>query len=165
MLVEMELREIIRGRDVAAIVLGEKHGANREFPVYIDYIQAAALEMAVNGEQAPRPLTHDLVLNVVSGMGGTLKRIIVDKLVTDELGNGTFYAKLDIVRSDHSSAWIDARPSDAVVLASKLHLPIYVDEEVLREVKARPAEEAEGQEFEESEDDTADPGETEEEDT
>ena len=95
--------------------------------------------MAVNGQQAPRPLTHDLVLNVVAGLGGALKRIIVDKIVTDERGNGTFYAKLDVVKSDHSSAWIDARPSDAVVLASKLHLPIYVDEDVLREVQARPA--------------------------
>ena len=87
MLVEMELREIIRGRGMAAIVLGETHGEGREFPVYIDETQAMALELAVNGEQAPRPLTHDLVLNVVSGLGGTLKRIIVDKLVTDELGN------------------------------------------------------------------------------
>lgn len=139
MLVEMELREIIRGRGVAAIVLAETHGQCREFPVYIDETQAMALEMAVNGEQAPRPMTHDLVLNVASGLGGTLRRIIVDKLVTDELGNGTFYAKLDIEKQDHASTWIDARPSDAVVLASKLQLPIYVNEEVLREVNARPA--------------------------
>ena len=155
MLVEMELREIIRGRGVAAIVLGEARGENREFPVYIDETQAMALEMAVNGEQAPRPLTHDLVLNVASGLGGTLKRIIVDKLVTDELGNGTFYAKLDIEKSDHASAWIDARPSDAVVLASKLALPIYVDEEVLREVHARPAEAADESPFADSDDSDA----------
>ena len=152
MLVEMELREIIRGRGVAAIVLGESHGRNREFPVYIDETQAMALEMAVNDEQAPRPMTHDLVLNVVSGLGGTLRRIIVDKLVTDELGNGTFYAKLDIEKNDHVSTWIDARPSDAVVLASKLRLPIYVDEDVLREVHARPASPAVESEFADSED-------------
>ena len=132
MLVEMELREIIRGPDVGAIfVLAEKdeNGKNREFPIETDNFQASALELAVNRIKAPRPLTHDLVLNVIAGMGGELKRIIVDKLE-----NNTFFGKLDIKQSDHSTAWIDVRPSDAVIIASKVASPIFVDEEVLKEV-------------------------------
>lgn len=137
MLVEMELREILRGQSVTAIVLGEKSGENRQFPVYIGPYEAEALERAVHGIDTPRPLTHDLVLNVVRDMGGTLKRVIVDKLV-DEVHGGTFYGKLDVQLRDASSVWIDSRPSDAVVLASKTGVPVFVDEEVLAKVNAQP---------------------------
>lgn len=128
MLVEMELREIVRAMEGggAIFVLGEKGGMSREFPIEVDTFQASALELAINDIRAPRPLTHDLVLNVVEGMGGVLKRVIVDKLE-----NNTFYGKLDIQQKDHSTAWIDVRPSDALVVASKVSAPIFVDEEVL----------------------------------
>jgi uncharacterized protein len=135
MFVEMELKQILRSADMAAIVLCEKREPHREFPVYIDQIQAQALEFAVNGVKTPRPLTHDLVLNVIDGLGGKLRRVIIDRIE-----NATFYGKLDIEQSDHSSTWIDVRPSDAVVVGSKKMAPIFVDEDVLQSVEAKPAE-------------------------
>ncbi|HNY28907.1 MAG TPA: bifunctional nuclease family protein [Candidatus Sumerlaeota bacterium] len=133
-LVEMELREILRGPLSATIVLGEVEGGDREFPVDIDLHAATALEMAVNNEQTPRPLTHDLILNVVRGLGASLKRVIVDELRLDEFGRGTFHGKLDVEKSDLSTIWIDSRPSDSLVLATKLGVPIFVNEDVLNQV-------------------------------
>jgi bifunctional DNase/RNase len=133
-LVEMELREILRGPLSATIVLGEVEGGDREFPVDIDLHAATALEMAVNKEHTPRPLTHDLILNVIQGLNASLKRVIVDELRLDEFGRGTFHGKLDLEKNDLSTVWIDSRPSDSLVLATKLDLPIFVNEEVLNQV-------------------------------
>ncbi len=149
-LVEMDLREILRGPLSATIVLGEVEGEGREFPVDIDLHAATALEMAVNGEQTPRPLTHDLILNVLEGLGASLKRVIVDELRLDEFGRGTFHGKLDVEKNDLSTTWIDSRPSDSLVLASKLGVPIFVNEEVLNQVSVYRVSEEESLPDEES---------------
>ena len=141
MLVEMELREILTTGPITAIVLGEKNGQRRQFPIYIGLAEANALQMAVRKDTLPppgRPLTHDLILGVLEGLGAALRRVIVDDLVEDEHGGGTFYGKLDVERSDHSTVWIDSRPSDAIVLATKASVDILVDEEVLRKAGAEP---------------------------
>jgi hypothetical protein len=141
MLVEMELREILTTGPITAIVLSEKDGRERQFPIYIGPAEASALQLAVRKDILPpfaRPLTHDLILGVLEGLGATLRRVIVDKLVEEEGGGGTFYGKLDVERSDHSTVWIDSRPSDAIVLATKMSVSIWVDEEVLRQVGAEP---------------------------
>ncbi|MBN1866509.1 bifunctional nuclease family protein [Candidatus Sumerlaeota bacterium] len=143
MLVEMELREILRGSDPGIpIVLVEKGGRHRQFPVVIGQYEAIVLENAVHHEVLERPLTHDLILNVVHGLGGKIRRVIVDKLVESTF-NGTFHGKLDIEQADHSSVWIDSRPSDAIILATKLGIPIFVEEQVLHQVHAEPTEEDE----------------------
>jgi bifunctional DNase/RNase len=133
MFIEMELREICRSSDMNAVVLRETTGRRRQFPIYIGVYEASALEMAIHDQEAPRPLTHDLILNVIRGMGGSLRRIIVDKLEDD-----TFFSKLDIEQRDHSSVWIDCRPSDALVLACKLAAPIFADNSVLDKANAIP---------------------------
>ena len=154
MLIEMELREIIRASESAVIVLGEKNGEGREFPLVTNPGQALDLEMAVNKECAPRPLTHDLILNVIDGMGGTLRRILVDKLEFEEHGpGGTYHGKLDIEQADGSSVWIDSRPTDAVVLASKIDVPIFVEEEVLKRVGAKSGQDEEEDETPDEDDD------------
>jgi len=139
MLVPMELREILRSNEVTAIVLGEIGGRQRQFPVFIGPYEAEAMERAVHGIETPRPLTHDLVINVIRDMRGILRRVIVDSLV-DEIHGGTFYGKLDVELEDRTSVWIDSRPSDAIVIAMKTATPIFVDDEVLRKVKAQPPE-------------------------
>jgi bifunctional DNase/RNase len=139
MLVEMELREIVRGAGMHLIALGERLHERRQFTIAIGMNETLALEMAVHGEVATRPLTHDLIVNVIQGMGGALRRVIIDRLVEewDEKAqrlHGVYHGKLDIQLRDHTSVWIDSRPSDAIVLASRLRVPIFVDEEVLRAV-------------------------------
>lgn len=127
-MVEMELVEIQITDELGPqiIILREKHG-NRHFPIYIGPHEVAILDQTVKGVEPARPLTHDLVLNVLDGLGGRLVGVVVDELRRD-----TFHGKL-LVRGNHGEVErVDTRPSDAIILAMKRSVPIYVEEEVLR---------------------------------
>jgi uncharacterized protein len=133
MLVEMELRQIVRDMKQAAFVLGEKEGRQREFPIFTDLFQARILEMTVAHQEMDRPLTHDLALNIVEGLGAKVRRAIIH--TSDETGNeDVYFAKLDLEQRDHSSVWIDSRSTDAIVIATKVSAPIYIDSELLDRV-------------------------------
>jgi len=142
MLIEMELREILTGVDIdPTIVLAEKNGKSRHLPILIGPYEVQMLEWAVFKKAAPRPLTHDLVLNVINGMGGKLHRVIVDQMSEDKSNMvGFYHGKLDVELNDHTRTWIDSRPSDAIVLAAKLSLPIFVEEDVLHQPESPPEE-------------------------
>jgi len=133
MLVEMELRQIVRDMKQAAFVLGEKNGGEREFPIFTDLFQARILEMTVAHETPDRPLTHDLVLNVVEGLGAKVRRAIIHTSEEEE-NRDIYFAKLDLEQRDRSSVWIDSRSTDAIVIATKVSAPIYVDDELLDRV-------------------------------
>lgn len=131
-LIEMELREILMKEDVMGgrqvIVLGEKGGV-REFPIYIGYAEALALDLELHEVANKRPMTHDLIFNVLDGLGGEIQQVIVD-----DLREGTFFGKLIVRTAAGTEELIDSRPSDAVVLATKRKLPIFVNEEVLEKI-------------------------------
>jgi bifunctional DNase/RNase len=136
--IEMEIREIQTSddpRDLPIIVLAEK-GGDREFPIFIGHIEARALEEAAVGSfatpsiQSRRPMSHDLILNVIEGLQSTFKRILVTKLE-----NGTFFGALELIAVSGETTLIDSRPSDAMVLAMKRKIPIFVEEKVLAEVE------------------------------
>jgi bifunctional DNase/RNase len=129
--VEMELREIHLSEDALRpqmIVLGEKEG-EKSFPIYIGLPEAQALDAAVRGKRFPRPLTHDLILNILEGLQVHLLRVLVVKLEED-----TFYGALELQRPTGEVVRIDSRPSDAIVLAMKCRTPIFVAQQVLDEV-------------------------------
>jgi bifunctional DNase/RNase len=131
MLVEMELREIQIVDDPTrhqVIVLAEKNG-QRAFPIYIGLFEASAMDLAVHGQKAPRPMTHDLINNLLEGLGAQLVEVRVD-----ELRNETFFGKLVVQKEDGDAILIDSRPSDALILAAKSNLPIFVEDAVLDEV-------------------------------
>ena len=131
MLVEMELREIQIVDDPTrhqVIVLAEKEG-RRAFPIYIGLFEASAMDLAVHGQKAPRPMTHDLIYNILEGLGAQLLEVRVD-----ELRNETFFGKLVVQKDSNEVVLIDSRPSDALILAAKTGLPIFVDDKVLDEV-------------------------------
>ena len=131
MFVEMELAEIQMSEFVnhhQVIILREKGGA-RSFPIFIGFFEATAMEISIKKHKTPRPMTHDLIYNIIDGCGLELKRILVDQLKRD-----TFYGKLVIQNENGEEILIDARPSDAIVLASKRKLPIFVHEDVLDQV-------------------------------
>ncbi len=127
MLIEMDLVEIqISGENGPQILILKEKDGDRYFPIYIGSYEAAILDQTVRGMETARPLTHDLVLNVVDGLGGELTGIMVD-----ELREETFIGKLMVRISSGETVRIDTRPSDAIVLAMKRRVPIYVAEEVL----------------------------------
>jgi bifunctional DNase/RNase len=136
--IEMEVREIQTSedpRELPIIVLAEKQG-EREFPIFIGHIEARALEEAVLGSAANpfgfprRPMTHDLILNTIDGLKAKFNRVLVTRLET-----GTFYGALELETFSGEVERIDSRPSDAMVLAMKRKIPIFVEENVLAEVQ------------------------------
>ncbi|HIA19108.1 MAG: bifunctional nuclease family protein [Pirellulaceae bacterium] len=129
--VRMLLHRIIISEinDQQVIYLKEAEG-DRQFPILIGIFEATSIDRRVKDYPAPRPLTHDLLVNLVESLGGEL-----DSVVIDELKEHTYYAKLRVKR-DGELIEVDSRPSDAIAVAvtCQPQLPIYVSEEVLEEV-------------------------------
>jgi hypothetical protein len=125
----MELSRIIisETNDEQVIVLKEVDG-QRAFPIVIGIWEAVAIDRNLKGKKTPRPMTHDLIENVISGLDTRLDRIVVT-----ELKDRTFYAKL-ILKRNGKAVEVDSRPSDAIALAVQMRAPIYVEEQVLEEV-------------------------------
>ncbi len=128
MMIHVELSKIIidEKRQDQVIVLKEK-GGDRQFPIVIGFLEASSIKMKISGVEVPRPMTHDLLVNVIEGMGGKLVKLIVDKLV-----ESTFHAKLEIKKIDGTTCRVDCRPSDGIAIAVRAGADIYVEEEVLK---------------------------------
>lgn len=107
-------------------------------PIFISSDQAQSIQHALEGEPFERPLTHDLVVDLVAEFGGALDRVRVDGL-----SDGTFLAKVDAEQyhgGERSQLVFDARPSDAIALALRVDCPILVTDEVVDRA-GRPPEE------------------------
>ena len=115
-----------------ALILKEVNG-NRRLPIIIGAAEAQSIALEMEGIKPPRPLTHDLIKNIITSFGAELSDIIID-----ELRDGTFYAKLNI-----DSQLIDSRPSDAIALAVRYGVQIYVASAVMEEASFLPEEEEE----------------------
>lgn len=132
MLVQMELARIIISEinDQQVVFLSEVEADEedkRHFPILIGIFEATSIDRRVQGHTAPRPLTHDLLKNVIEEMGGEVKDIVITNLVEH-----TYYAVIRI-RHEGDLLEIDSRPSDAIALAAHYDppLPIFVEEDVL----------------------------------
>ena len=117
-----------------ALILKEVNG-NRRLPIIIGAAEAQSIALEMEGIKPPRPLTHDLMKNIITAFGGELSEITID-----ELREGTFYAKLSI-----DSQLIDSRPSDAIALAVRYGAQIYVATSVMDEAAFVPEEEDDDQ--------------------
>ena len=106
------------------VILKEKVD-KRYLPIWIGPAEADAIAVKLQGVNVPRPLTHDLLSSVIDSLGATIDSIIVCDLKSD-----TFYAKI-ILNVDGGQIEIDSRPSDALALAVRAEVSIYVDEAVL----------------------------------
>lgn len=126
-MVEVALRAVrvdLQSR-TPVLVLQEKDPLGRSIPIFIGEPEAVAIECAVRGVPAPRPLTHDLLRDVLQALGARLQRIVVT-----ELRDSTYYAELH-VETEHGERVISARPSDAVALALRTGSPLFVDDELM----------------------------------
>jgi uncharacterized protein len=125
-----------------ALLLKESFGVRR-LPIIIGSFEAQSIALEIEGIKPPRPLTHDLMKNLVDDLGGTVNEIFID-----ELRDNTFYAKIILEVSTLSNT-IDARPSDAIALAVRTGCQIFVSEEVMRAASFVPTSE-DSEEVEES---------------
>ncbi len=106
------------------VILKEKE-SDRYLPIWIGPAEADAIAVKLQDLAVPRPLTHDLLRTVIDTLGGLVQHVLVS-----DLQNDTFYAKITI-QANGAIQEIDCRPSDAVALAVRAQVPIYVDESVL----------------------------------
>jgi len=113
----------------------------RAVPIWIGLVEASAIAMELEQVKLPRPMTHDLLRNVIRELGGTLVRVEVC-----DLRDSTFYGLLHI-EIDGRVLQIDARPSDAIALSLRTGSPIFVAEHVIEE--SRTVKSGEGQSGEE----------------
>jgi len=129
-MIEVELSKIIidEQKKEQIIVLKEKKGS-RLLPIIIGIGEVTAIKMKLGGFIPERPLTHDLILSIIGNLNVILERVVIDDLI-----DGTFYAKLHLKDHDKKSKVVDARPSDSIALALRSKSPIFVDEGVLEKL-------------------------------
>lgn len=119
-----------------ALLLKEVYG-ERRLPIIIGQFEAQAIALELEGIKPPRPLTHDLLKSVIENLGATVVEIIIN-----ELRDNTFFAKI-VLEVSSLTVEIDARPSDAIALAIRANVPIYVAESVLEIASFIPSKETE----------------------
>ncbi|MBE0537895.1 MAG: bifunctional nuclease family protein [Phycisphaerae bacterium] len=114
--------------DQQIVVLQERDG-DRSFPIVIGMPEILALDRRLKQIELPRPMTHDLLANVIEELGGT-----VSKVVINDLRDHTFFAEL-YVEVEDEVVTIDSRPSDALALSAGLDVPLFVDEQVFEKMQ------------------------------
>lgn len=122
---EVELSRIIINEtsDQQIIVLKEREG-HRSFPIVIGIVEIFAIDRRLKGIKPPRPMTHDLLDDVIENLGANIEKIVIN-----DLRNHTFYAKIYLSLNGRTVE-IDSRPSDAIALGVASNAPIYVAEDV-----------------------------------
>ncbi len=114
------------------VMLAPQNGhAERVLPIFIDQSQALNIQMALEGQLSPRPMTHDLFSAVLNELGA-----IVEKVVIEDLAQNTFYASLYIQQEKGnvaSSKRFDARPSDCLALAVRVGAPVFVTTKLMHD--------------------------------
>jgi hypothetical protein len=106
-----------RSTNAPVVILREKGGA-RILPIWIGPAEASAIAMEMQGMKAPRPMTHDLLKQVVTGLGAELRRLVIA-----DVRDNTYYAELHLARGGDDRFLIDSRPSDGIALALRLRAP------------------------------------------
>jgi uncharacterized protein len=128
--VEMKIRGLMMDPvSNMPIVLLKDIGSDTVLPIWVGVYEANAIALEIEKVSTPRPMTHDLIKSVLTGLDA-----MVHKVVVTELKDDTFYAVIWLEREGHVVS-IDSRPSDALALALRVDCPIFVEDEVLKNSK------------------------------
>ena len=128
--VEMKIRGLMMDPvSNMPIVLLKDVGSDTVLPIWVGVYEANAIALEIEKVSTPRPMTHDLIKNVLTGLDA-----LVHKVVVTELKDDTFYAVIWLEREGHVVS-IDSRPSDALALALRVDCPIFVEDDVLKSSK------------------------------
>jgi hypothetical protein len=132
--IEMKIRGLMMDpvTNMPIVILKDVNGS-AILPIWVGVYEANAIALEIEKVQTPRPMTHDLIKNVLLGLNATVKKVVVTDLRDD-----TFYALIWLDRNG-SSITIDSRPSDALALALRTDAPIFVEEDVLKSSKIASA--------------------------
>jgi hypothetical protein len=130
MLIEMSIKGLMVDpvTNMPIVILKDKDG-DRVLPIWVGIFEANAIALQIENVATPRPMTHDLLRNIITDLEGQ-----VDRVVVSDLKENTFYAVIHLtVRGERVA--IDARPSDAIALALRTRSPILVEENVIDTAK------------------------------
>src|SRR5689334_3205012 len=130
MLIEMTIKGLMVDpiTNTPIVILKDKEG-DRVLPIWVGIFEANAIALQIENIATPRPMTHDLLRNIIGDLDGS-----VDRVVVSDLKDNTFYAIIHLtVRGERVA--VDARPSDAIALALRTRSPILVDEQVIDNAK------------------------------
>lgn len=135
-MVEMTIESIrVSLMNYQRVVILKEKDSDRYLPIWIGPAEADAIAVRLQDVQVARPLTHDLLRDMIEKLGAA-----VDHIVVNDLSNDTFYAKI-MLQVDGRSMEVDSRPSDAIALAVRAQVPIFADESVLEKAGVRLDEE------------------------
>lgn len=123
------------------IVILKDVDSDRFLPIWIGPYEAEAITVSLQQMEVSRPLTHDLLRNVLNTLGAEILRINITELKDD-----VFFARI-IMQVDGRELEIDSRPSDALALSVRAHVPVYVSEEVMQEAASVPEDELDSEEL------------------
>ena len=131
MFLEMKVRGLALDplSNMPIIILKDEED-KRSLPIWVGIFEANAIALELEKIATPRPMTHDLLKNVLETLDAQVTRVVVT-----DLRENTFYAVLHLKLGTHEYT-VDSRPSDAIALALRVAAPIYVDEEVVRKAKS-----------------------------
>ena len=122
---EMEI-DSVRSSELSPVVLLREKGGSRFLPIWIGILEAGAIAVKLGDIQVERPMTQDLLHSIISELGGRAIYVVISDLV-----DNVFYAKI-VLSKDGGVLEVDSRSSDALALALRANVPIYVDETVLQ---------------------------------
>lgn len=129
-LVRMHVDGVMVEGNRPVVVLKEESG-DRVLPILIGPAEAMAISLELEGQKPPRPLTHDLLCNILESLGVSIARVVVTQLVED-----TYHAQITLLADgDDGEQQIDARPSDAIALALRAQSPIFATDDLLERVQ------------------------------
>ena len=130
MLIEMSIQGLMVDpiTNMPIVILKDK-GGDRKLPIWVGIFEANAIALQIENISTPRPMTHDLLRNVIKDLDGRVERV-----VGCDLKDNTFYAIIYLTVRGESVA-VDARPSDAIALALRTRAPILVEEAVIENAK------------------------------
>ncbi|MGH9517659.1 MAG: bifunctional nuclease family protein [Terriglobales bacterium] len=132
--VEMKIRGLLMDPVTnTPIVILRDSGSETVLPIWVGVYEANAIALEIEKVSTPRPMTHDLIKNVLAGLDARVHKVVVTELKED-----TFYAVIWMER-DGKIISVDSRPSDALALALRVDCPIFVEEEVLKTSKKATA--------------------------
>jgi len=134
--IEMKIKGLIMDPiSKMPIVLLEDPASEKVLPIWIGVFEANAIALTIENIPTPRPMTHDLLKNILAHLN-----IVVERIVVNDVRNNTFFASIHCRHADGEMV-VDSRPSDAIALALRVHSPIYVEHSVVEKARGLKLEE------------------------
>jgi len=129
-MIELKVQTVALDANNQPVLVLRDASGKRSLPIWIGPAEAVAISLALEGQQPPRPMTHDLLCTVLSEVGVKAERVEIS-----DARDQTYYARL-VIRTGGESKEIDCRPSDGIAIALRVQIPITISDDLLTRIEA-----------------------------